>query len=115
MEDSDSLSDLELEAPPKLSWDELKAQLLRAPKTITKNKDLCKMLEIKKLPCIHFYAGDYGKVEDFLCGPSKFPQVHDRLAPYLRCDPRSDEPCILPSLDDSVPEFSEIAYDDSKP
>ena len=33
------------------------------------------MLEIKKLPCIHFYAGDYGKVEDFLCGPSKFPQV----------------------------------------
>jgi hypothetical protein len=44
MEDSDSLSDLELEAPPKLSWDELKAQLLRAPKTITKNKDLCKIL-----------------------------------------------------------------------
>jgi hypothetical protein len=44
MEDSDSLGDLELDAPPKLSFDELRAQLLREPKMITKNKDLFKIL-----------------------------------------------------------------------
>jgi hypothetical protein len=44
MDDSDSLSDLELDAPPKLSFDELKSQLLREPKIITKNKELFKIL-----------------------------------------------------------------------
>jgi len=44
MEDSDSLSDLELDAPPKQSFDELKAQLLREPKMITKDKELFKVL-----------------------------------------------------------------------
>jgi hypothetical protein len=32
MEDSESLSDLELDAPPKLTFDEFKAQALKDPK-----------------------------------------------------------------------------------
>ena len=44
MEDSDSLSDLELDAPPKLSFDELRVQLLRDPKMIAKRKELFKYL-----------------------------------------------------------------------
>jgi len=45
MDDSDSLSDLEqLDTPPKLTFDELKGQLLREPKMLTKNKELFKFL-----------------------------------------------------------------------
>jgi hypothetical protein len=32
MEESESLSDLELDGPPKLTFDELKAQVLKDPK-----------------------------------------------------------------------------------
>jgi hypothetical protein len=32
MEESESLSDLELDVPPKLTFDELKAQVLKDPK-----------------------------------------------------------------------------------
>ena len=64
-------------------------------------------------------AGELGKVEDFVCGPSKFAQVHELLAPYLKCDPRSEEPCQLTDLfdenDEPLPEFSDANYDEPIP
>ena len=44
MEDNVLLSDLELEGPPKLSFDELKAELLAKPKMISDNMELCRIL-----------------------------------------------------------------------
>ena len=64
-------------------------------------------------------AGELGKVEDFVCGPSKFAKVHELLAPYLKCDPRSEEPCQLTDLfdenDEPLPEFSDAKYDETTP
>ena len=34
MDDSESLSDLELDVPPKLSFDEAKSQIFREPKLL---------------------------------------------------------------------------------
>lgn len=44
MDDSDSLSDLEMETQPKLSFEDLKSQLLEGPTRIAKNKELFKTL-----------------------------------------------------------------------
>lgn len=42
MEESEGLSDLELDAPPKLSFEELKTQVLKDPKQLKKRNDLLK-------------------------------------------------------------------------
>mmetsp|Transcript_485 Transcript_485/g.1173 ORF Transcript_485/g.1173 Transcript_485/m.1173 type:complete len:190 (+) Transcript_485:537-1106(+) len=39
----------------------------------SQNMQLCKMLGIKKLPHVHIYKGDLGRLAAFTCGPSKFP------------------------------------------
>ena len=44
MEDSESLSDLELDAPPKLTFDEAKNQIFREPKLLKQRKDLLKTI-----------------------------------------------------------------------
>ena len=44
------LSDMEFESPPKLTFDELKNQVLREPKLATKRLDLLKTL--------YFYSKD---------------------------------------------------------
>lgn len=44
MEDSESLSDLELDAPPKLTFDELKTQVLKDSKSLRSRPDLLKTL-----------------------------------------------------------------------
>ena len=55
------------------------------------NKDLCRTLGIKKLPCVHFYAGEHGKIEDFVCGPKRvsFPSCCCRAAHLSTCAGRA--------------------------
>ena len=36
------------------------------------NKRMCKSFGIKRLPYIHIYKGKAGRLESFVCGPSKF-------------------------------------------
>ena len=44
VEESESYDDMELDPPPKLTFDELRAQVLREPKLATKRLDLLKTL-----------------------------------------------------------------------
>ena len=44
IEEDENQSDLELDVPPKLTFDELKTQILREPKLATKRLDLLKTL-----------------------------------------------------------------------
>jgi hypothetical protein len=44
MDDSDSLSDLELETPPKMTFDEAKTQIFREPGLIKEKKELLKAM-----------------------------------------------------------------------
>lgn len=53
------------------------------------NKRMCKSFGIKRLPSIHIYKGKAGKVEDFVCGPSKFHLLVDKLNEYV--DMNDDE------------------------
>lgn len=46
------------------------------------NAQLCRQLEVKKLPSIHMYKGELGLVQEFPCGPKKFPIFEDRIARY---------------------------------
>jgi len=66
------------------------------------NKDLCKRLEIKKLPCAQLYHR--GHLETVVCGPSKFPQVRVAVERALGLDAHPED----------VPEFTDISahYED---
>ena len=44
VEEDESYSDMELDAPPKLTYEELKTTVLREPKSAMKRLDLLKML-----------------------------------------------------------------------
>ena len=44
VEESESLSDMELDAPPKLTFEELRHQVLKDPKMARKRVDLLKTL-----------------------------------------------------------------------
>jgi len=44
VEESENLSDMELEAPPMLTFDELRQQVLKDPKMARKRVDLLKTL-----------------------------------------------------------------------
>ncbi|EGB07552.1 hypothetical protein AURANDRAFT_8418, partial [Aureococcus anophagefferens] len=35
------------------------------------NKELCRRLNIKKLPCVQYFRGSLGCVDTVMCGPSK--------------------------------------------
>jgi len=50
MDDSESLSDLELDVPPKMTFDEAKAQIFREPGLMKEKKELLK--------AIYYYAKD---------------------------------------------------------
>jgi hypothetical protein len=40
-------------------------------------------LGVKKLPTVHIYKGDMGRITQFACGPSKFPMLVDKLSRFL--------------------------------
>ncbi|CAM9459855.1 unnamed protein product, partial [Choristocarpus tenellus] len=48
-----------------------------------KTRDLCKSLQVKKLPHLEFYAGEKGRVESFVCGPSKSGLLSEKLEEHL--------------------------------
>lgn len=69
------------------------------------NKELCRSLEIKKLPCVNFYRGSDECLDTLMAGPSKFATVRSKvedLVGALHYDPSE------------VPEFTDISdhYDD---
>ena len=69
-------------------------------------------LGIESLPCVQVYAGEH-RMESIACGPQRFSQVREKLAPYLQCDPRSEEPCEI-NYDDElgpIPEYSIVTAD----
>jgi thiol-disulfide isomerase/thioredoxin len=43
------------------------------------NPQLCRGLNIKRLPYIHMYKGSLGKIAEFPCGPLKFPNLVEKL------------------------------------
>jgi len=47
------------------------------------NKELCKMLNIKKLPYIHMYKGTKGQVDDFVCSPKRFQILLDKMQEHM--------------------------------
>uniref|UniRef100_A0A7S0BTB5 Thioredoxin domain-containing protein n=1 Tax=Rhodosorus marinus TaxID=101924 RepID=A0A7S0BTB5_9RHOD len=45
------------------------------------NRELCRSLGIKAMPTFHvYYKGE--KIDDFSCGPKRFPQLVDRLESF---------------------------------
>ena len=50
------------------------------------NKRMCKSFGIKRLPYVHIHKGKAGKLEDFVCGPSKFQQLIDKVKEYRDVD-----------------------------
>ena len=63
------------------------------------NKELCRRLSIKKLPCVQFFQGSEGCVSTVMCGPSKFPDVRVRLESLLGEHPHSPD----------LPEFTDVS------
>jgi thioredoxin 1 len=63
------------------------------------NKDLCRRLDIKKLPCVQFFQGAEGNVATVLCGPSKFPDVRLKLEDLLDHSHHAED----------VPEFTDVS------
>jgi len=47
------------------------------------NKRMCRSFGIKKLPYVHIHKGKAGKLDDFVCGPSKFQQLVDKVNQYV--------------------------------
>mmetsp|Transcript_3272 Transcript_3272/g.4614 ORF Transcript_3272/g.4614 Transcript_3272/m.4614 type:complete len:191 (+) Transcript_3272:131-703(+) len=47
------------------------------------NIELRKKLGVRKIPLVHMYAGQNGKVEDFMCGPSKHDEFIEKLENQL--------------------------------
>lgn len=64
------------------------------------NKDLCRRLGIKKLPCVQFYKGPDGCLDTVMCGPSKFADVKLKLKDVLGEDAADLS---------GVPEFTDIS------
>lgn len=48
------------------------------------NTALCRALGIKKLPYVHIYKSPVGRIDDFSCGPSKFPMLLEKLNAYMK-------------------------------
>ena len=48
------------------------------------NAELCRTLGVKKLPNVHLYKGDVGRITGFPCGPSKFPLLEETLGRLLQ-------------------------------
>lgn len=46
------------------------------------NKAMCKSMNVKVLPCFHFYQGADGLVESFSCSLAKFQRIKDAIANY---------------------------------
>jgi len=44
---------------------------------------MCRKLGIKRLPTIHMYQKDKGKIDAFCCGPKKFPMLLERLKRHM--------------------------------
>ena len=63
------------------------------------NKDLCRRLDIKKLPCVQFFQGAEGHAATVMCGPSKFPEVRLKLEDRLGHSHAAED----------VPEFTDIS------
>merc|ERR1712129_407332 len=63
------------------------------------NKDLCRRLDTKKLPCVQFFRGAEGRVATVMCGPSKFPEVREKLVELLGDEAHGDD----------VPEFTDVS------
>jgi hypothetical protein len=64
MDDSDSISDLELETPPKMTFDEAKTQIFREPGLIKEKKELLKAM--------YYYSKDtkkHSRIIKFLFWP----------------------------------------------
>eukprot|EP00591_Stephanopyxis_turris_P009055 CAMPEP_0195517964 /NCGR_PEP_ID=MMETSP0794_2-20130614/11847_1 /TAXON_ID=515487 /ORGANISM="Stephanopyxis turris, Strain CCMP 815" /LENGTH=178 /DNA_ID=CAMNT_0040646851 /DNA_START=351 /DNA_END=887 /DNA_ORIENTATION=- len=49
-----------------------------------KNAKLCRTLGVKRLPYIHMYRGAEGLLEDFACGPKKFPMLEEKIDEKLQ-------------------------------
>eukprot|EP00904_Undaria_pinnatifida_P009536 jgi/Undpi1/5712/HiC_scaffold_2.g00986.m1 len=62
-------------------------------------RDLCKSLQVKKLPHLELYAGERGRLESFVCGPSKAGVLKEKLDALL-ADPTD------PSLGTAPPPLS---------
>ena len=62
------------------------------------NKRMCKSFGIKRLPYIHIYKGKAGKLEDFVCGPSKFNSLIDKVNEYV--DVSDDEILLRKELEE---------------
>jgi len=60
---------------------------------VSHNKEFIKSLGILALPCMQFYAGPLGLVENFPCGPSKVPILKRKLAEFVNAnvDPNTRE------------------------
>ncbi|XP_057516344.1 thioredoxin-like 2, chloroplastic isoform X1 [Amaranthus tricolor] len=43
------------------------------------NKAMCKSMNVKVLPCFHFYRGADGKLEEFSCSLAKFQKIRDAI------------------------------------
>lgn len=46
------------------------------------NKSMCKSLNVKMLPCFHFYRGSDGLLESFSCSLAKFQKIKDAITKY---------------------------------
>ncbi|KAJ1455028.1 thioredoxin-like protein [Pelagophyceae sp. CCMP2097] len=45
----------------------------------TANKELCRRMDVQKLPCVQFFKGA-DLVDTLLCGPKKFDEVRTRMS-----------------------------------
>jgi hypothetical protein len=49
----------------------------------TANANLCRTLEVKRLPYIHIYRGADGLLTEFACGPKRFHLLTEAVTKYL--------------------------------
>ena len=72
------------------------------------NKDLCRRLEIKKLPCVQFFRGSEGCVDTVMCGPSKFPGVRVKLEELLGETRSAHDAADEVPINATLPEFTDV-------
>ena len=72
------------------------------------NRDLCKSLGIRRLPCVHFYYGPEGKIEDFVCGPKKVHVLKEKLAAYSKNGLDAMGTAMTPVFDDITTDISKM-------
>mmetsp|Transcript_9356 Transcript_9356/g.28188 ORF Transcript_9356/g.28188 Transcript_9356/m.28188 type:complete len:162 (-) Transcript_9356:174-659(-) len=46
------------------------------------NRDLCRRLGVKAMPTFQFFDKSAGRVENFSCGPKRFPELVERLQQF---------------------------------